>query len=184
MGLWSSAVRGEGMRVGRNDHGLIVTLVVLITITRTVFRYFTGRPLLGPAHRRTDAEFLKPGTRKLSNNDRTPSAWCFLPEWKRAVVRVGALLVLLAALWWPISGGPFDSSPVHDTVSGLALLVVLDVGWLGGARLVRRVRQFAHQRRFARPLRDAVAPILGVSPREVTTHLPRTVPTQTQESSA
>ncbi|MGH8919378.1 MAG: hypothetical protein ACRD0H_13800, partial [Actinomycetes bacterium] len=90
--LWGAATRGEGYRLGRRDGGVIVALVLGIGALRTIYRFFTGRPMLGDRARRTDAEWVTAGTRKLHMNDRTPGWWSFLPEWKRAVVRVAVLL--------------------------------------------------------------------------------------------
>jgi len=172
MGLWSSAVRGEGMRAGRNDHGAIVTLIILMTTWRTLFRFVAGRPMLGDRHRSTDATFLRAGTRVLRPNDRPPTWWAYLPEWRRAAVRFAAVLVLVAGAWWSVTGSLFGSV-AHSVISAGALAVMAAGAWFLVVRIDGKVRQAKHEHGMTGPLRAALAPILGVSPREVRVHLPR-----------
>lgn len=172
MGFMSNALRGEALRAGRNDHGVIVTLAIVIGAFRFVARFCSGRPLLGPAHRSTDSSFRARATRKLRPNDREPGPWAYLPEYQRALVRLGVLLLLVAAGWWWAAGSLFGSA-AHDLVSFAAGALVAAAVWSSVVRVDAKVRQARHERRLTAPLRAAVAPILGVATRDVNIHLPR-----------
>lgn len=130
------------------------------SVPRWIFRYVTGRPLDG--FRRTDSNFLHPGTKVLNGSGR-PSAWERLPGWKRAAWRVGipaggVLWVVgyvqlreiagwLAALFWIL------------TVAGCGTYVTLET--------VQQVRGYRHRRTVVRPLAATLAPVLGADAGEL-----------------
>lgn len=55
---------------------------------RYCVRFVFGRPLDG--YRKTDATFFRRGTRVLDPNARPPSRWSYMPEWKRAGIRLAS----------------------------------------------------------------------------------------------
>ena len=170
-GLWTGATRGEGYRIARRDGGLIVAIVLLTGTVRLIFRFVSGRPMRGD--RKTDAEFFKAGTRQLYRNDRTPGRWSYLPEWRRAAIRLSVLLVAVALLWWWASGDIFDGSMPHNIISAAAIALITAVTWVAVVRVDAAVRDAKHNRALTRPFKTAVAPLLGVAAREVRVHLPR-----------
>lgn len=171
-GMWGAAARGEGLRMGRNDHGLIFIIVVLAGFGRFIFRFFSGRPIRGDKHRRTDAEFRRAGTRKLHLNDRTPGRWAYLPEWKRAAIRCAVLFLTVVGVWGWVAGEWFGS--VTQTVMTLlAGFIVFATMWWAIVRIDTNVRDAKHNRTLTRPFKQAVAPLLGISDRDVKVIIPR-----------
>jgi len=121
------------------------------------FRYISGRPLDG--YRRTDSNFLHPGTRSL-NQTGIPSRWELLPGWKRAAWRVlppAALLFLLVA---------YITHPVLTTVVGCVALAggLAYVGW----RIRLAVLLWKHNRTYVVPLHETLARVFD--------HHPKTTP--------
>lgn len=104
--IWNAANRAEGYKLGRKEGGLVIVIDVIVWTSRTVFRFFSGRPMLGDRYRRTNATFRKSGTKLVHPNARPPFGWdserftCWskLPEWRRAAYRVGTLCLPLVAL--------------------------------------------------------------------------------------
>jgi hypothetical protein len=172
--IWRAAKRDLGYNVGRRDSLLLWVVVVLGCVIRVFFRFLFGRPMRGDRGRKTDAEFFKRGTRALSANARTPGRWSYLPEWQRAVIRLGVLLVVVALLWGLVTGGLFDAaSPLHNVISAAAVTLVVAVTWVLIVRIDAAVRDVKHNRAVTKPFKQAIAPLLGVATREVRVHLPR-----------
>lgn len=115
-------------------------------VIRVGFRFCSGRPLDG--RRRTDATFLRGGTVQFHHHDRV-GRWSYLPEWKRAGIRLGSVTVLtLLVILYLVS-------PL------LALLVVGTaitggLAW-GGYLMYRAARHMRVQRGIVRPLHRALA---------------------------
>ncbi len=172
-GLWAGATRGEGVRMGGKDHGLIVLIVIVTGLLKLVFRFLTGRPMRGDRARKTDAEWRNAGMRKLSPNGRTPGAWDYLPEWKRAVIRCACLCVASACAWAWVTGWRFFDSSVQTLVTLTAGVIVAVTLWWSIVTIDSRVREAKHERTLLRPFRVAVAPLLQMSPRDVNLSLPR-----------
>ncbi|WP_337819570.1 hypothetical protein [Pseudonocardia sp. Ae707_Ps2] len=121
--------------MGRKDHGLIVLIVIFTGLFKVVFRFLTGRPMRGDRARKTDAEWRNAGTRKLNPNGRTPGAWDYLPEWKRAAIRCACLCVASACAWAWVTGWHFFDSSAQTLVTLTASVIVA-----GDAVVVRSSR--------------------------------------------
>lgn len=158
-----------GWRIGSSDGGLVVVLDLIKWVARLVFWFFSGRPLRGDRYRKTDAEWGKPGTRKLYQNERTPRWWSWQPERTRAAIRTGCLIVGIAIAWGWWDGTPFTWSLTHDLFSVTGIIVT----WVALYKLTGVcVAKFAQRGR--RPVRDvvslikaALAPLLGILPQDV-----------------
>lgn len=171
-GLWSAATRGEGLRMGRRDGGLIVGIVLVAGLFKLVFRFFSGRPMRGDKARKTDAEWRVAGTRKLRQNDRTPSRWSYLPEWKRAAIRTATLFVMGVGLWGWITG-EWWASMTQTVMTLTAGLIVFGAIWWLIVTIDTSVREAKHNRTLTKPFKAAVAPLLGLSDRDVKVVIPR-----------
>lgn len=161
-----------GWRIGSSDGGLVVVLDLIKWVARLVFWFFSGRPLRGDRYRKTDAEWGKPGTRKLYQNERTPRWWSWQPERTRAAIRTGCLLVGVDSVWFWWDGTPFTWSLTHDLFSAVGIIVM----WVALYKLTGAcVAKFAarrHSRDLVTPIKAAIAPLLGILPREVDITMP------------
>ena len=154
--IWNAAKRGEGYQLAR-DSNITWLIVVVTSICIGLFRFLSGRPLLGDRHRKTDATFLRSGTpgTQLYPKNRPPSRWSYLPEWKRAAIRIGVLVVLLGS-WWL-----YHVTQSHPfIVASAAVVVVTPVG----RRVSRRWRTRMFRRVYLNPLAKAAGPVLNIPP--------------------
>ncbi len=125
------------------------------TLARIVYRLLSGRPLDGQA--RTDATYLRPGTRALTETGRA-SRWAMLAGWKRQLARLAALLALAAA------------AVAFRTAPGPTRAVMAALAALGAVRVIRAVRRRWRRRRFvaayvAPTVAAITAPLGGVDVR-------------------
>lgn len=119
---------------------------------RWLWRFVAGHPLDG--HYRTDATFLRRGTRSLS---KVPvRRWSYLAGWTRAVLRVAFVLAALLELW----GWAFHRREMILT----AAVSVVVAGLYGCLRAWRAYRRHEVYRLYVRPLHDVLGPILGQPP--------------------
>lgn len=154
--VWQAAKRGEGYQLARRDFGIVTIILIIVAILHITWRYVSGRPMLGDAHRKTDATFLRPGTRLLHPNARPPAFWgrryCWsaLPEYQRALIRIGVVCAAWGG-WWlythPLWGGV--------AVSVLAVPLV----WRGA----RAWRHRAYTTTYETPLGRELATLLGIT---------------------
>ncbi|OLL89552.1 MULTISPECIES: hypothetical protein [unclassified Pseudonocardia] len=187
-GFWTTVTRGEALRVGRKDGGIIVGVLFIAAMFKFIFRFFSGRPIRGDRHRKTDAEFFRAGTRKLHMNDRTPGRWAYLPEWKRAAIRCAVLHLVVVMVWAWFAGPPaaevapdawwmdhfeFFGSITQTVMTLLAGALVFATMWWAIVRIDTNVRDAKHNRTLLKPFKQAVAPILGIADRDVKVIIPR-----------
>lgn len=151
------ANREIGWQVARRDGWFVILLDILVWTSRFLFRFVSGRPLRGDRYRKTDATFLRAGTQQLYRKDRPPTRWSYLPEWKRAAIRIAIPAVISLVLWLY-----FYHCWALYTLAAVAALIVLRRLWRWW-----RVRSF--RRVYLNPLAKAVAPVLDI-PSHVKTH--------------
>jgi hypothetical protein len=102
-----------------------------------------------------------------------PRAFCWsrLTERRRAGLRLGSLIVLIAIVWWALTGTVLDKSIIHDLFTLFACGFMWYIMYVTTAGVVDRV----HHRRFKRdrldPLKKVLAPLLGQESHEVQLHL-------------
>lgn len=120
-----SANRELGWRLGKKGGPIIAALDVIFYTLRFTFRFVAGRPVFGDDHRKTNATFRRGGTVALKPKERPPARWSYLPEWKRAAIRVGtlALILVLTWLWLHSIPGFFAGSALIVAVSDLAPVI-------------------------------------------------------------
>lgn len=136
--IWNAAKRGEGYDLAREHEGFTWFIIIFASTYHFVVRFFTGRPIFGDRHRKTDARWNVPGTTLYNPSSpmtRPPFGWeskhgiCWsrLKEKTRAKIRVGFLVVFIAIGWGWWDGTPFSSSITHDlfTVAGIGFT------WIG-----------------------------------------------------
>lgn len=116
------------------------------------WRFITGRHLDGKE--RTDAGYLRKGTRILTNNGHA-SRWAHLPHLHRAVIRWTACVTAVCVL----PGLLIDPFATIAALCGLFLLVITLVALI----LIRAIRTWKHRRGHVHPLAKALSPVLGVS---------------------
>lgn len=166
--IWNAAKRGEGFQLARNESDIVWFLILVSGFFTFVFRFFSGRPLLGDAHRKTDATFLHDATRQLYPNKRPPMPWSRIAEWKRAAIRTGLLIELVCA---PIAY--FSHGPAGITAAVIGLVLLGNVSWMIGARTVDKVTNYRHRREVEQPLQTGLAQILAMSPSQVKVRVPK-----------
>lgn len=126
---------------------VIWTVVIVAALVRWVFRFISGRPMNGK--RKTDATFFRSGSVKFTDSDRA-GRWSYLPEWKRAAIRVGTAAVLLGL-------------SVGYVVAPFATFIAMCVLIIGGAtfvgyRVYRVIQRMRVNRTVIRPLYRALEP--------------------------
>lgn len=147
-----SANRELGWRLGKKGGPIIAALDVLFYTLRFSFRFITGRPVFGDDHRKTDATFRNAGTIALKPKERPPSKWSYLPEWKRAAIRIGTLALVIGLTWlW------FHFPPGLFVGSAFLITVPLRRAW-------KRWTVRAFRRQYIEPLQKTLAPILAIPP--------------------
>lgn len=166
--MWGAANRAEGYKFGARDGGLVLIIDVVLWTCRGIFRYFSGRPMFGDRHRKTDATFLRAGTRQLHNNDRPPFLWSWLPEWKRAAIRIGMLIELVSIPWSFYGTGPYAV-----IAAIVAIVIAGNVIWALATAGGRKVHNWRNTREVVKPLQAGLSPILGIPPNDVVVRLPR-----------
>lgn len=117
---------------------------------RVIARIVSGRCLDGM--RRTDATFLRHGTRDLTPHSRAPR-WAWLPGWRRALVRIITLAVMSAGIdaWF------FHRTALID--SGITVFAVMTA--LAIIRIQRLAVMWSHRRRIVYPLWHMLAELTG-----------------------
>lgn len=166
--IWGAANREEGYRLGAEAPWLIIGIDIVAWTCRATFRYFSGRPLLGDRHRKTDATFLRPASRQLRPNDRPPFAWSWLPEWKRAAIRVGILILTITIPWSIWGSGP--GSLISALVS---VFIIGNVIYSLFGKASRKFASARHNREVVAPMQAGVAKIIGIKPNEVRVRIPK-----------
>lgn len=168
--IWQAAKREEGYRLGYKEGPLIWCLVIMAMIGHGIFRFFSGRPILGDRHRKTNATWNEPGTKLYHENSpltRKPSRWSYLPERTRAMIRIGLLIVTIDIVWGFWDGTPFDGSGIHNTLTVMGILIT----WRALYLLTHAFETWRKDRRanakLVNPIKAALGPILGMEPGSV-----------------
>lgn len=168
--IWNAAKHGEGRQLARESN-ITWLLVGAISTAHGVWRFFSGRPLLGDDHRKTHATWSDPSRVPLKSTQRPPGWWSCLAEKHRAGIRVGLLIIAIAVLWgwW---SGPFDSF-THGmfTIAGIGITWTL-LYQLTKA-MVKRISDRRHRGGLIEPLKKAAAPILGMNASDVKVRIPK-----------
>ncbi|MGH7743543.1 MAG: hypothetical protein ACREQ5_01800 [Candidatus Dormibacteria bacterium] len=174
MGIWQAAKRGEGYQLARESN-ITWVIVFIAGFFQLTFRFLSGRPMMGDKHRKTDATFLERGTVALDKKARPPSRWAFMPEYKRAIIRMGVLLVVLSALWlYLVHPGAFG-------IIGYSSALIIPIAAVKPLR--RRWKLRAFNKVYLKPIHRAVTPLLNIPPHyplkdciEISPDLPGLVP--------
>ena len=113
-----------------------------MSITKIIWRWLYGAPLNG--RWKTDASWLRAGTKASTRPGPAPTRWSYLPLWKRSALRQLALVVAPAGVWaWLVHPRLFMAA------AACVVVLMAVAGWLWG-------RSFRHQRDVVRPLHDAL----------------------------
>jgi hypothetical protein len=169
--IWNSAKVGEGRQLAWMSN-ITWVIVFIAAICHGFWRFFSGRPMLGDSHRKTDAEWSKPGLHKLNPKGRTPGWWSRATERRRAGIRCACLLILIDIVWDTWSG-LFGGSFIHALFTIAAFVLIWTGLYLITANVVKRFRGGAHEKDLLRPMRKTIAGILGVmSPDDVIIRMP------------
>lgn len=166
--IWNAANQREGYKLDAEAGWLVESVDLAAWTCRGLFRYFSGRPLLGDRHRKTDATFLRAGTAQLYPKARPPFRWSFLPEWKRAAIRIGMLILAVTIPWAYFGHGP--GSLISALVS---VFIVGNCAWALGSKTMGKALNYKHRRDVERPLQAGLAPVLGINSNQVRVKLPR-----------
>src|SRR3990172_849495 len=121
------------------------------SLPRIAYRLVSGRSLDGVA--RTDATYLHPGTRALTETGRA-SRWAMLPGFKRQAVRLATLPVLA------VTATGYVAEPGVSQIGGSALAGLLAIRGARSARTRLRTRRFRSI--YIRPLARVVGPMAGI----------------------
>lgn len=166
--IWGAANRAEGYKLGAHEGWLVIGVDIIVWTCRGTYRYFSGRPLFGDRHRKTDATFLRPGTRQLRANDRPPFAWSWLPEWKRAAIRVGILILAIT-----IPYAYWGTGPSAVIAAFVSVFIIGNVVYALFGKAARRFANTRHNREVVSPMQAGVAKILSINPGDVKVRIPR-----------
>lgn len=164
--IWGAARREEGYRLGANEPWLVWG----VEIVRWFVHYNLGRPVFGS--RKSNATWSENGTmlyREGSPAMRKPVFWDTHPQWcwarlterKRAAIRHGLHVWLIAVGWGWWDGSPFGS-PMHDLFTVAGAMVTWWLLYRVTASVDTRVRG-RRKRTLMDPLKSALAPVLGES---------------------
>lgn len=173
--IWGAAKRGEGYQLARESN-IIWVLVFIGGIVSFTFRYFSGRPLLGDDHRKTDATWNQGGRELLNKKARPPLGWtnphgfCWerLGEKKRAVIRLGIFVVLIDTFWDIWDHGILFPSITHNLLTLAAIAFVCSSIRIMARRVATDKKVRRTKRELVDPLKTALAPFLGAhSPADV-----------------
>lgn len=155
MGIWGAAKRGEGYQLARESN--VVWFIVFVgAIFHFIFRWFSGRPLMGDDSRKTDATFLRRGTEPLDKKARPPTFWSFLPEAQRALIRNLILAALISGVWG------YFTHPGGLKIAGYSLSAILAV-W-GLIKAYRHWKDRRFRRIYRNPLAKAASEVLSIPP--------------------
>lgn len=163
--IWQAAKREEGYRLGYKDAPLVWCLIIIAMIWHGIFRFFSGRPILGDRHRKTNATWSKPGTKLYHENSpltRPASRWSQLTERKRAMIRIGILIVITAIGWGFWDGTPFTSSGIHDCLTLLGIMITWRALYLWTHAFETWRKDRKANAKLVSPLKAALGPILGM----------------------
>jgi hypothetical protein len=120
------------------------------TLPRIVARLVSGRCIDGI--RRTDATFLRHASRDLTPHGRAPR-YCWLPGWRRALVRMVTLATACAATWaWFYH----RAALIITAISIIAAIIML-----AGIRIYRLAVLWSHRRKVIYPLWHMLAELTG-----------------------
>ncbi len=112
-----------------------------VTLTRLAARFVSGRCMDGM--RRTDATFLRHGSRDLTAYGRAPR-YAWLPGWRRALVRMVTVASVSGAVWaWFFARSAL--------ITG-ALSVCAITGVIVSIRVYRLAIMWSHRRKVIYPL--------------------------------
>jgi hypothetical protein len=165
MGLiWNAAKRGEGRQLAIESN-ITWLLVGIIATCHGIWRFFSGRPLLGDEHRKTHATWSDASRVPLKSTARPPGWWSCLAEKHRAAIRVGLLVIGIGIVWgwW---SGPFDTF-THSMVTIAGIVITWTLLYQLTKAMVRKVGDRRHRGGFIEPLKKGVAPILGINATDV-----------------
>lgn len=171
MGLiWNAAKRGEGRQLAFESN-ITWLLVAIIATAHGIWRFFSGRPMLGDDHRKTHATWSEASRQPLKSTQRPPGWWSCLAEKHRAAIRVGLLLIAISIVWgwW---SGPFDSF-THGTFTIAAIAAAWTLLYQLTKFIVHKFSDRRYRRGFSEPLKTAIAPILGTASRQVKVRIPK-----------
>jgi len=180
MGIWDAAKRGEGYQLARESN-ITWVIVVLGGIIHFFWRYFTGKPMFGDEHRKTNAQWSRPGTKiyremnpttrlPIGWNDGNPAWYCWsaMTERRRAFIRLMVFIFIVSTVWiWWNGGAPFSS---YVWTAAIAFPILLVGNW----KIVNLYLDWRHQRQVIKPLEATIAPITGKTPADITVRIPRT----------
>lgn len=136
----------------------LITAIVIIAVWKFCFRFFTGRDLLHPANRRpTNATMFSRGTKRFPGHEADRlTFWAFMPEYQRAIVRLGVVALLFVGTW------AFFVLPVLFAVVSWTVLAILVIGGVRRYRYWWRNRAF--RRVYLKPLSQAATQVLNIPP--------------------
>lgn len=123
----------------------------IVTASRVVGRFVSGRPMDGVP--RSNATFLRRGTRTMLAHQDKPSRWMALPGWQRAAWRFGFTIptaTTLPGLWF---------APTATIVADGSLTAGL-TAW-GAWRTTRAIRTHKINKQWVKPLHWALHPVIG-----------------------
>lgn len=168
--IWNAAKRGEGYQLARESN-ITWLLVGIFSTGHGIFRFFSGRPLFGDAHRKTHATWSRGSTQQLNSKARPPGWWSCMAEKHRAAIRVGLLIIAIDIVWgwWD---GPF-ASVTHTLFTITGIVVAWSQLYLMTKAIGHRFSERRHGRGFLDPMRTAVGPIIGVAANQVKVRIPR-----------
>lgn len=166
--IWNAAKRGEGYQLARESN-ITWVIVGVVAFCNSIFRFFSGRPLMGDDHRKSNATWSKVGTQLRDQKARAPFGWdnphgfCWsrLPEKRRAAIRVGLLVIAIAIGWGWWTGTPVGPSIIHDTFTITGIGFTWYFLYRVTATAIENTRNRRHRRDRENPLKDALAPLLG-----------------------
>lgn len=175
MGIWDAAKRGEGYQLAR-DSNITWVIVIVGGFCHFWWRYFTGKPLFGDEHRKTDATWSRPGTKlyyenrpttrpPLGWNNGNPSGYCWsaMTERRRALIRILIFIFIVSGgwVWW-------NGDPTAWALAIASPLLLLTHGMIHNSYL-----EWRHRKQIIKPMEEALAPILNKTAAETVVRLPR-----------
>lgn len=177
--IWQAAKRGEGYQLARESN-ITWVIVIIGGFLHFWFRYFSGKPLLGDEHRKTNATWSRPGTTiyyegrpttrpPFGWNNGNPMWYCWsaMTERRRALIRILFFVLIITSSWiWWNNGTPYTASVWSAFVMSFVLLPTHGL-------LLNTYLDWRHRRQIIKPLEETIAPILGKTAAETVIRMPR-----------
>ncbi len=121
----------------------------LESLLRIIGAFFTGKPVLGPAT--SDATFWRRG-HQTTRRSWPANSWSLRPHWQKLAARLAVIVAVVAVWRWQ-----------WIAVTGLAVLVVAELGYLLVRKPWRDIDTDVATGFDPQPLFDGLRPILGIS---------------------